>query len=63
MVNRPSNLTWLIATVLTGLVIGVVYFGGAKFIPLAGPLIAKHSFEVLLGAFGLLWLGTIVKGM
>jgi hypothetical protein len=42
-------------------VILMVYAGIA--VPVISPIVAGHTFEVLLIAYVLLWLGTVVSGL
>jgi len=58
-VFRPTFVVWLVSTVLAVIVILMTY--GNVFIPVISPIIAGHSFETLLIAYILLWLGTIFR--
>jgi hypothetical protein len=61
MLSRPTFIIWLISTVLAVVVILMVYAGIA--VPVISPIVAGHTFEVLLIAYVLLWLGTVVSGL
>jgi hypothetical protein len=61
MLSRPTFLIWLISTVLAVIVILMTY--GGVVVPGVSPAIAGHTFEVLLLAYVLLWLGTVVTGL
>jgi hypothetical protein len=61
MLSRPTFVIWLISTILAVVVVLMVYAGIA--IPVLSPIVAGHTFEVLLIAYVLLWLGTIVSGL
>ena len=61
MLSRPTFAVWLISTILAVVVILMNYAGVS--IPVISPIVAGHSFEVLLIAFVLLWLGTVFNGM
>jgi hypothetical protein len=61
MLSAPSFLIWLISTLLAALVLVMIY--GGVSVPVVSPIVAGHTFETLLIAYVLLWLGTIVSGM
>jgi hypothetical protein len=61
MPSRPTFLIWLISTIIAVVVILMNYAGVS--IPVISPIIAGHSFEALLIAYILLWLGTVVSGL
>jgi hypothetical protein len=61
MLSRPTFLIWFISTVLAVIVVLTTY--GGVVIPAVSPAIAGHTFEVLLLAYVLLWLGTVVTGL
>lgn len=60
MLSRPTFAVWLISTVLAVLVILITY--SIVSLPQLS-FIAANSFETLLLAYILLWLGTIVSGL
>ncbi len=57
MPSRPSFAIWLISTLLAAVVILMNYAGIS--VPVISPIIAGHSFEALLIAYLLLWIGTV----
>ena len=61
MLSRPTFLIWAISTIIAGVVILMNYAG--IVVPVLSPIIAGHSFEALLLAYILLWLGTVVSGL
>ncbi len=63
MLSRPTFVIWVLSTILVVLVIAAKYFGVSNLIPVAGPMVAKHLFEVLLIGYALLWAGTVFKGI
>jgi hypothetical protein len=61
MPSRPSFGIWLISTLIAAVVILMNYAGVA--VPVISPIIAGHSFEALLIAYLLLWIGTVFTGL
>jgi hypothetical protein len=61
MLSRPTFVIWLLSTVLAVVVVLLVYAG--VVIPVISPIVTGHTFEVLLLAYILLWLGTVVSGL
>jgi hypothetical protein len=61
MLSRPTFLIWFLSTVLAVVVVLMVY--GGIVVPVISPFVAAHTFEVLLIAYVLLWLGTVVSGL
>ncbi len=61
MLSRPTFLIWFISTILAIIVLVMTY--GGVVIPVVSPAVAGHTFEVLLLAYVLLWLGTVVSGL
>jgi hypothetical protein len=61
MLSRPTYAIWLISTILAVLVL-LMRFGGVD-IPVVSENFAGRTFEVLLLAYVLLWLGTVVSGL
>jgi hypothetical protein len=61
MLSRPTFIIWLISTLLALVVVLMVYAG--IVVPVISPVVAGHTFEVLLIAYVLLWLGTVVTGL
>lgn len=61
MLSRPTFAIWLVSTILAVVVILTNYT--TVTVPVLSPLVAGHSFDTLLIAYALLWLGTIVSGL
>ncbi len=61
MLSRPTFVIWLISTILAVVVVLMVYGGIA--VPVLSPIVSGNTFEVLLIAYVLLWLGTVVSGL
>ena len=61
MTSRPTFIVWLISTIIAITIVLMSYAGIT--IPVVSAIIAGRHFEFLLGAYILLWLGTIVRGM
>jgi hypothetical protein len=61
MLSAPTFLIWLISTVIAVVVIVMVY--GGVTVPVISPIVTGNTFEALLIAYVLLWLGTIVSGL
>jgi hypothetical protein len=61
MPSRPTFIIWLISTIIAAVVILMNYAG--VNVPVVSDLIAGRSFEALLIAYILLWLGTVVTGL
>lgn len=61
MPSRPTFIIWLISTIIAAVVILMNYAGVS--VPVLSDLIAGRSFEALLLAYILLWLGTVVTGL
>lgn len=61
MLSSPTFAIWLISTILAVVVILMKYTGTS--IPVISPIVAGNSFEVLLIAYILLWLGTVFNGL
>lgn len=59
--SAPTFAIWLISTVLAVVVLLMVYAGVT--VPVLSPIAAGHTFEVLLLAYILLWLGTTFRGL
>jgi len=58
--SRPTFAIWLISTVLAVVVVLMVYAG--VFVPVLSPIVSGNTFEVLLLAYILLWVGTVFSG-
>ena len=58
--SAPTFAIWLISTILAAIVILMVYT--TVSIPVASDLVAGRTFETLLLAYIILWLGTIFRG-
>ena len=61
MLSRPTFIIWLLSTLLAVVVVVMVY--GGIVVPVISPIVTGHTFEVLLLAYVLLWLGTVVSGL
>ncbi len=61
MLSAPTYLSWIISTIIAATIILLNYFGIS--VPVVSEIIAGRHFEFLLGAYGLLWLGTVLKGV
>lgn len=61
MLSRPTFVIWLISTILATVVILMIYAGIT--IPVLSPIVSGNTFEVLLLAYVLLWLGTVFNGL
>jgi hypothetical protein len=59
-VSAPTFAIWLISTILAAVVILMTYT--TVNVPVASDLVAGRTFETLLIAYVLLWLGTILRG-
>lgn len=59
--SAPTFAIWLISTVLAVVVVLMVYAG--VNVPVLTDIAAGHTFEVLLLAYILLWLGTTFRGL
>ncbi len=59
--SRPTFAIWLISTILAVVVILMVYAGVR--VPVLSDIVAGHTFEVLLLAYILMWLGTTFDGL
>jgi hypothetical protein len=61
MLSRPTFVVWFVSTILAGVVVLMTYAGVT--VPVMSPLVAGHTFEVLLIAYVILWLGTVFTGL
>ncbi len=61
MLSRPTFALWFVSTVLAAVVVLMVYAGIT--VPVLSPIVAGHTFEVLLLAYVILWLGTVFSGL
>lgn len=59
--NAPTVPVFMISFVLVLAVVAVRYFGAD--IPIAGSIISGGLFEVLLAAYGILFLGNVLRGL
>ncbi len=57
--SAPKLLVWLLALILAALAIVSKYVG----IPYIGDFVKQYDFWFLTAAYGLLFLGTLFKGM
>ena len=57
--SAPKWLVWLLALILAALAIASKYVG----IPYIGGFVAKNDFWFMTAAYGLLFLGTLFKGL
>jgi hypothetical protein len=55
----PSFAIFLISAIMVGLVVAAKYFGAN--IPVLTPIVKKSMFEVLLVAYGLLFIGVVFR--
>ena len=61
MLSRPTFALWFVSTVLAAVVVLLVYAGVT--IPVLSDIVAVRTFEVLLVAYVILWLGTVFSGL
>ena len=61
MLSRPTFVIWFLSTVLAAVVVLMTYAG--VVVPVLSPIVAGHTFEVLLIAYVILWLGTVFTGL
>lgn len=61
MLSRPTFALWFVSTVLAAVVVLLVYAGVT--IPVLSDIVAGRTFEVLLVAYVILWLGTVFSGL
>jgi hypothetical protein len=59
--SAPKKVTWWIATIIAAVDLLMVILAHLNIIPV--PFLMGHKFLIMLIAFGLLWLGTFVKGI
>jgi len=57
--SAPKFIIWLIALILAALAIASRYVG----IPVVGGFVRQNEFWVMTAAYGLLFLGTLFKGL
>ena len=57
--SAPKFLVWLLALVLAALAIVSKYVA----IPYVGDFVKQYDFWVMTAAYGLLFLGTLLKGL
>ena len=57
--SAPKFLIWLLALILAGLAIASKYVG----IPYIGSFVKQYDFWFMTAAYGLLFLGTLFKGL
>ena len=57
--SAPKFIVWLLALILAGLAIASKYVG----IPVVGSFVKQYDFWVMTAAYGLLFLGTLLKGL
>jgi len=61
MLSAPTFISWIISTVIAGAIILLTYLGIS--VPVITEIVAGRQFEFLLGAYLLLWLGTVLRGI
>jgi hypothetical protein len=61
MLSAPTFVSWIISTVVAVAIILLTYLGIS--VPIISDLIVGRSFEFLLAAYILLWLGTVFRGI
>ena len=59
MISRPSFVVWIISTVIAAVIILMKY--ASIQIPVLSDIVSGKSFEFMLLAFILLWLGTVLR--
>jgi hypothetical protein len=57
--SRPTTVVWIIALILAALAI-VSKFAN---IPVIGNFVSQNDFWVMTAAYGLLFLGTLLRGL
>ena len=57
--SAPKFIVWLLALILAALAIVSKYFS----IPVVGSFVKQYDFWVMTAAYGLLFLGTLFKGL
>ncbi|MDP3448186.1 MAG: hypothetical protein Q8S22_09035 [Eubacteriales bacterium] len=57
--NAPNGIVWLLALILAALAIISQFVG----IPVIGDFVKKYDFWFMTAAYGLLFLGTLFRGM
>ncbi len=57
--SKPKGVIWLLALILAALAIVSKYVG----IPVIGGFVHKYDFWFMTAAYGLLFLGTLFKGL
>jgi hydrogenase-4 membrane subunit HyfE len=58
--SSPTFAIWLISTILAAVVILMTYFGVT--IPIISPIVSGHTYDTLLIAYALLWIGVVFRG-
>ena len=61
MLSKPTFALWFVSTVLAAVVVLMTYAGVT--VPVLSEIVAGHTFEVLLVAYVILWLGTVFSGL
>jgi hypothetical protein len=61
MLSTPTFALWFVSTVLAAVVVLMVYAGIT--VPVLSDIVAGRTFEVLLIAYVILWLGTVFTGL
>jgi hypothetical protein len=57
--SAPRIVVWLLALILAALAIASKYVG----IPVVGDFVKQNDFWVMTAAYGLLFLGTLFRGL
>jgi len=57
--SAPKFIIWLLALILAALAIASKYVG----IPVVGGFVKQNDFWVMTAAYGLMFLGTLFKGL
>lgn len=61
MLSRPSFVVWILSTVIAVVIVLMKYAG--INIPVLSDIVSGKSFEFLLLAFILLWVGTVFRNL
>jgi hypothetical protein len=61
MLSRPSYVVWIISTVIAVVILLMKYAG--INIPVLSDIASGKTFELLLLAYILLWVGTVFRSM
>jgi hypothetical protein len=59
--SAPKKATWWVAVIIAA--VGLAAYFLARFHVVQIPFAYEHRFGLMVIAFGLLWLGTFIKGL